>query len=126
MGKLVNQSLFHTGLLVNIDAIIVNELIVSSGLSDTDCLDVAPSLFALNDFFVLNEFDFKHVVYLSSVVCCMLLLYIYRQFCQAPISLILKVCQSFFRYRINGNMNISNESAIYDDMGHHNVFTITV
>ena len=73
----MNQSLFHTGLLVNIDAIIVNELIVSSGLSDTDCLDVAPSLFALNDFFVLNEFDFKHVVYLRKCCVCYVSHYTY-------------------------------------------------
>ena len=65
-------------------------------------------------------------VILKALLFVISLLYIYRQICQAPISLILKVCQSFFCYGINRNMNISNESAIYDNVGHHNVFTIAV
>ena len=64
----LHQFLDHTGLLVDVNAIVVNKL---TTLCDLGCDNAIPTLFAGYYFVVLDEFNFVHVVYLV-VSCCLL------------------------------------------------------
>ena len=71
----LHQFLDHTGLLVDVNAIVMNKL---TALCDLGCDNAIPTLFTGYNFAILNELDFEHVFSLVGVVSCILLFYSYR------------------------------------------------